>query len=320
MWDEDARSLSLSPSQAYKLLSMIDKSVINSNHKIKPEDVFRCTIEYNDNYYEIALRVDEPSLLEGESYGVIRITEGSYNNIKTISTYPNSLELWHPFNGNVKFVNELGDKVRVIVYYNDQVHDSFSLLPNSESMRIGYYVSDIVMGFTDRAVLTYSILPHNIQGSIIVNRYPQCMDEEQARMLFGLVGVNMKFPRYLPQGYEYECTVHVFNTIAYTYYSNEEIRRLDEIIHHTVYESKAFMMVIYKYLSYDERMGTREYYEYIKQNYDPAALFLTINGSESIAYRFRNINIISVYHDDHVYTIKGIVSIEELMKIAQSLV
>ncbi len=319
LWDDYGISLLTSPSRAYALLSMIDKSVINSNYKIKPYDEFTCIIGYNDNYYEIALRVGEFYISEDESYGVIRITEKGYNNIKIVTAYPNSLELWHPFNNNVRFVNELSDKVRVTVSYNDQVVDRFSLSPNSEAMRV-IRISDIIMGFVDRAVLTYHILPYNIGGSITINRYPQCMNEEQAKMLFGLVGVKMRFPRYLPEGYEYECTVHVLNTIAHSYYSNEEIRSSERRDYYPDYGSKALMIVTYKYLSYDERKDARGWYEYVKQYYDPNASLLTINNMEGVAYSFRgNHNVVSIYYDDHVYTIKGILSIEELMKIAQSL-
>ena len=318
LWDGGI-SLSTSPSRAYSLLSMIDKNAINSNYKIKPYDEFACITEYNGNYYKIVFRVSEFYVLEDESYEVIRITEKDYNNIRIVTTYPNSLELWHPFNDNVRFVNELSDKIRVTVYYDGQVVDSFSLSPRSESMR-DIRVSDIIMGLVNRAVLTYHILPYNMEGSIMINRYPNCMNEEQAERLFGLVGVKIVFPRYLPEGYEYECTVHVVNTIAYSYYSNEEIRSSEKRYYYPAYEGEALVIVNYKFLSYDERKDAREWYEYVKQYYDPNALLLTINNMEGVVYSYRgHQNIVSIYYDDHAYTIRGILSIDELIKIAQSL-
>lgn len=67
--------------------------------------------------------------------------------------------------------------------------------------------------------MSYHVTP-NLNGKIIINIAPLCMDKEQAKMLFGLVGVEVRFPKYLPEGYEYECTEYLLNTIAASYCSN----------------------------------------------------------------------------------------------------
>ncbi len=75
--------------------------------------------------------------------------------------------------------------------------------------------------------MSYHVTP-NLNGKIIINIAPLCMDKEQAKMLFGLVWVEVRFPKYLPEGYE--CTEYLLNTIAASYYSNEQIRSDEEYV------------------------------------------------------------------------------------------
>ncbi len=308
-------SLTATPSQAYELLRSMDVE-----HVTEPLERFTCIIRYNDNYYKISVQAESHVIPEDESYGMIKITEASHDNLKILTVEPKSLELWEPFNGNLVFVNETGYKVRVTVFYNGQINDDFSILPDSKVTR-DIRIMDMIIGYVDRAVLTYHVSPYNIEGRIIVNKSPQCMDEEQARMLFGLVGVKMKFPRYLPEGYEYECTVHVVNTTARSYYSSEEGRGLyGQGYEYVNSGSRELIINATKHLP-SEKYDAKVMYGYIKEYYDPSVSLLTIDNVEAIAYRDRlyDTNNIWIFYDDHTYSIEGRLSMDDMMKIAQSL-
>ncbi len=85
---------------------------------LKPGDNFTCSILYNGNYYNITINVYNYSILEDEGYGII--THGSYDNFKILTLDPKHFDIWHPFN-NIIFVNELDNKVRITIFYNDQI-------------------------------------------------------------------------------------------------------------------------------------------------------------------------------------------------------
>ncbi len=307
--------LTATPSQAYELLRSM-----GVEHVTKPLERFACIIRHNDNYYKISIQAESHAIPDDESYGMIKITEASHGNLKILTTEPKSLELWEPFNGNLVFMNETGYKVRVTIFYNGQMNDNFSILPNSRVTR-DIRIMDMIIGYLDHAVLTYNVSPYNIEGRIIVNKSPQCMDEEQARMLFGLVGVEMKFPRYLPEGYEYECTVHVVNTTARSYYSSEEGRGLyGKGYEYVDNKGKELIISATKHLP-SEKYDARVWYEHIKEYYDPNVSLLTIDNVEAIAYhdRLYDTNKIWIFYDDHTYFMEGRLSMDEMIKIAQSL-
>jgi hypothetical protein len=312
-------SLTITPLQAYELLRDI-----GINHVTKPIERFTCNIIHNDSYYKMEVQAMYHLIPDDEGYGMIKITEASYDNTKILTIEPKNLYLWVPFNNNLIFVNETDYKVRVTMFYNGQKHDSFSILPHSNVTR-HIRIMDMIIGYVDHAVLTYYVSPYNMEGSIVMSRSPACMNEEQASILFGLVGVKMVFPRYLPEGYRYECTVHVMNTIARSYYSSEEGRRLygegmDYVNNANSESGKELTITIYKHTT-SEKYNAREWYEYVKKNYDPNALLLTINNTEGVAYydRLYSTNNIAVFYDDHTYRIEGRLNMDEIIKIAQSL-
>ncbi len=135
----------------------------------------------------------------------------------------------------------------------------------------------------------------------------------------------MVFSRYLPEGYRHECTVHILNTIACSYYSSEEGRRLYgegmDYVNNAHRESyKELTITIYKHPT-SEKYYARERYEYVNNNYDPNALLLTINSTEGVAYhdRLYGTNNIWIFYDDHTYRIEGRLNMDEIIKIARSL-
>jgi len=308
-------SLTATPSQAYELLRSMDVE-----HVTKPLERFTCIIRYNDNYYKISIQAEIHAIPDDESYDMIKITEISHDNLKILAAEPKSLELWEPFNGNLVFVNETGYKVRVTIFYNGQMNDNFSILPHSNVTR-DIRIMNMIIGYVDHAVLTYHVSPYSIEGRIIVNKSPSCMNEEQTRMLFGLVGVKIRFPRYLPEDYEHECTVHVVNTTARSYYSSEEGRGLYGKGYEYINNGgKELIINATKHLP-SERYDAKRMYEHIKEYYDPNASLLTIDNTEAIAYhdRLYDTNKIWIFYDDHAYYMEGRLSMDEMMKIAQSL-
>lgn len=131
---------------------------------------------------------------------------------------PKDLELWHPFNTYIISVNELGYEVKVTILYKDDVYDSFSI-PVDGILARALIAPEVLIGRSMQDTFTYSVYPAGLGGSILVNRYPERMNKEQAEMLFGLCRAEVKFPKYLPEGYEY--TMPVFNNAAWSFYPNE---------------------------------------------------------------------------------------------------
>ncbi len=266
------------------------------------------------------------SIPEDMGYVIVKVTERDHDGLMLPILEPKDLELWYPFNTYIIFVNELGYEVKVTILYKDDVYDSFSI-PVGGILARALIPPEVFIGRSMQDTFTYSVYPTGLGGSILVNGYPACMNKEQAEMLFGLVGVDVKFPKYLPEGYKHECTVHVFNNAAWSFYSNAKIREIKDTyelgyIDRSLYEDHGGIIISTgKLLSYNTRVTLEEEYSYIKDYYDPNAILLP--DKRMIGYNFVTIhpsyNIVIVYYDDHIYSVGGKLPIDELIRVASSL-
>ncbi|GIU71825.1 MAG: hypothetical protein KatS3mg003_1304 [Candidatus Nitrosocaldaceae archaeon] len=324
--DSSGFAYSADPLEAYQLLTQIEFNYYPPKEDdyfyiLEPYGSFECIIKYRDNYYKIIIELGGVSIREDTSYEKVKITTKDINGIRLLTIEPSILELWHPFNNNVLFINELDIKIRLILFNGREVYDKFSILSNDKA---GVYIRifDLIIGHANQTILTYNVIPYNLEGKIIVKRVPGCMTEEEAKMLFGIVGLEVRFPKYLPEGYEYECTIHVDNLVAKTCYSTEEIRKYDETFRDKLYNEGKGLTITASVSDITPEEWYAKYKEYSPHARD--IIFLNMDNKTIIIYSMPIIkgpkyHILDLYYNGYLYKIEGMISIKELLKIAESL-
>lgn len=114
-----------------------------------------------NNYYKIVIELEGISIREDTSYETVKITAKDINDLRLLSIEPSILELWHPFNNNVLFINELDTKIRIILFKDGEVYDKFSILPNGKA-GISIRIFDLIIDHTNQPVIKYNIMPYNL--------------------------------------------------------------------------------------------------------------------------------------------------------------
>lgn len=108
------------------------------------------------------------------------------------------------------------------------------------------------------------------------------MNEEEANMLFGIVGLDIRFPKYLPEGYRYECTIHVDNPVAKIYYSTKEIRRYNEEYRYQLYNEGRGLTITVTITDITPEEWYAKHKEY--SPHAPDIIFLNIDNKTAIIY------------------------------------
>ena len=178
--------------------------------------------------------------------------------------------------------------------------------------------------------ITYVIEPYGLKGSITLKQYPRCMTESEVVSLYNEVKVYPKFPRYLPDGYSFECGVHNTNAFVHLVYTG----MIDSNQYESIYDRKFLadggLVIDY----YDEAWnGWAEDPNYDKyQKAEEAAMHpwaetYTISGNPAVMIEEyfwqsgeqRSFNRLEVFFDEDKVRISSGIPKTELIRIAESL-
>lgn len=182
-------------------------------------------------------------------------------------------------------------------------------------MSLTYYFRNNYAG--GKIPYVYTVQPFELYGSVLVKKPDQCMSMSEAKSIYSQTGVELKFPSYLPEGYEYGCTAMVTTNEVLIGYDRTGIltENLEFLTHYKKrieYFQKGGIVIDY-YLMNDARRDCMN-------NLEPAE---PINGNITIfvgSSKFENVNgsLLRLCTDGEVYNIMGQLPKEEMVKMMKS--
>lgn len=184
-------------------------------------------------------------------------------------------------------------------------------------------------------------------GNIVVKYYPKCMDQKIAKSLYSQSGVDMKFPAYLPESYQYICGIHFYNNVIIQAYWNRTVNdplaeTFGEVkvwdfpnyaFHPEALDNGVIQVIAGKSGVFTPYTDAQERYDDIKnETYYLDQQLVEIDnlydgkGYQAVAYRHnfyveKDIYILEMYDKDNqeFYLFKGKVPLAELVRMAESL-
>lgn len=378
----DGFGMGVSSSDAVRLIRAFEN---NFNHTVTSKVIrgynddthlFDCNFEYNGNQYYLRMEFRSLTALDDHS-GYVPVSISANRVVATVSsarilppedtlpnnfrdiTNPSNLTVFHTFNNTIVWNNDIVPPVWVKVTLNttgfegEDVSVAAQIPPRkSWDYRLWHNYLDI-----EPTVYNYAVEAESkgtvATGKINVNFYPvPCMNQEEARSLYAQSGIAMRFPSYLPDGYEYKCGIHYdhFNLLqAYWNQSAPDIPDIaassteEQALNEGIIQIFAIKAVPFWYehanKTAEARLHELTQGEYSRYYLDPKIVEIA-NGQDDrgaqresgykpiqgVAYQrnfyiWKDINILEVYDQNRhdTYILKGKLPIDELIKMAQSM-
>jgi hypothetical protein len=357
----------------------VDNKVIRGYHD--ETHLYSCNFEYNDKQYYLRLEFRSLTALDDYSgfvpisvtkKGVLatvssaRLPDNMHlNNFRTINN-PSDMKVFQTFNNTLVWTNNLNDDYNILSsgasswvkltlnsagFEGQKVTLSTEIPPGkSWDYRLSHNYESL-----GPTVYEYFIEGERIgtvHGTVTVNFYPvPCMNPQEARSLYGQSGFNIRFPSYLPDGYDYKCGIQYDHFMLKEIYWNRTTGNLDDLaiylsnnseesaLHDGMIQVFAVKAVSFWHdnanVTAQDRLKELTNGELSTYYLEPKLIEIghyddndKISRSEIEAvayqrnlYNWKDINILEVYDHDRqeAYIFKGKVSLEELVKMAQSM-
>lgn len=304
----------------------------NEFDSIKDEShSFGCIIQYKDNFYD--LRIDfigfNPSPDQGSS--IVRITRDK-ERFGTIVLQPENATVWATFNNTVVWKNELSEKVTIVSDGNSPVKEFDEVATSANVImpgQIWYFGFRGDLASYQNETYRYHVEPYNLRGVVELKRYPPCMTEDVARSLYSQTRFFVKFPEYLPEGYSLQCNFHGMNIwIIQTYWN--KTYNIHENMGFNLYSTEGlargviWISAMKEIGERDEESVAEQWYKDMKKNPSLDASFLRINGHPAVSNKDflsdgKEISVLLLFLDQEKYVFKGMIPLDELIKMAESL-
>lgn len=331
--------------------------------------LYDCNFEYIDYQYYLRLELKSLTALdrysgfvpisvmsEGISATVssARLFDESSNHFRTV-TNPVELNMFNTFNNTLVWSNNVsGDSSSssswVKLTLNATGFDDENIIVSTQippGKSWDYRLSPNYRSL-DPTVYEYAVEGDKVRttsGRIYVHSYPSCMDQQEARSLYGQSGIYMRFPTYLPEGYEYKCGVHYDHFLLLQLYWNQDINDLETLNYLSsnteeaslndglirVFAAKA-VPFWHDHLNTtaEERLEELTSGENSRYYLQPRIVEIEHTAAnqaiDAVAYQrnfysWKDINILEVYDHEQqeAYVLKGKVPLEELVSMAQSM-
>ncbi len=307
--------------------------------------LFDCFFDYNDKQYMLRLEF-QPQLHDGNFVNV-NVTKNDSGIPHIIND--NIVVFYGGFNSTVLFHNDLDTEITLFTdepTVNSVDEDDGDIHENRFAKTLSDFETIIPPGkffsyyfspYNDKNDLpiSYGIKPFNLEGTVTVKPYPRCMTENEVTSLYGIAKVYPKFPKYLPEGYTFECGVHSTNALVYFVYLTDEQRsKLDDVTN-AAFSNEFFadngLVVDY----YDEAWNgwiedpSYDKFEKAQENSQhPKSKTLVISGQPAVMIKDyfwkdgqqQSFNRLELFLDEEQIRIKSGLPEEELIRIAESLV
>jgi hypothetical protein len=313
---------------------------------------FSCGFSYSGKYYRLGFTFTALEEISRDvGYVPVHITEAFAQRAGSLS-FPSSAATkaaitYAPFNNTAVFFNELSSPVTVEVARKDTGFSQAVTLPPGRMQDVRLAPDWNNLGET---AYHYKVREHpEIEGGISVSpRYNvECMSREVARSLYLQTGFAVKFPSYLPQGFSLGCIAENLDTYVIQIYANQtasDYHRAKGVMHspgnpYPFYlygsmpkEEVAGIVQVHaqKYYFGNAREQAYAAYQQMLNNtagfgYTSNPQFFEADGG-SISYFTYNegqslsVVIVANAKDNESYRVVGALPMDEMIKIAKSLV
>ena len=288
--------------------------------------VFQCVLQHNDSFYDLRIEFGF-SLPPDTGFTLIKIKreEGLFGKFEID---PTKATTWLTFNNTVVWKNELSEPIAIVSDGNspDKRFDEFAT--SSNIVELGgttHFTVTPELTKYENQTFRYTVEPYGLQGSITVNWYPRCMTQEVVKSLYSQTKLYVKFPQYLPEGYRYQCGIHIFGTAVTLTYWNGTNPDFD-LYSHGLERGVIQVSAIKDLEDLDDEKLAEQMYNEIKNLKPLEPLSLRINGNPAVASRIfiggeetALVYRLHLFLDQETYVFKGKVPIEELIKMSESI-
>lgn len=292
---------------------------------------FQCIIKHDGNYYYLTIEFVGFSLAPDEGLTVIKITkeEGS---LGKVLLKPQNATVWLTFNNTVVWKNELKSEITLVSYGNSPVNrfDEFATITNTikpDGIWYFRFIPDWGKYAGEDQIYRYHVEPYGLQGVIHLKMYPRCMNEATVKSLYSQTKLYVKFPAYLPEGYGYQCGIHILSSAVELTYWNNHSEEINFLYSQGLGKGAIQISVMKELQEWDEEKVAQQQYSHLEASGALEAIFTRVNGSPAVGYmvfqsfegKVESLHILHLYLDQETYILKGIVPMEELIKIAESM-
>jgi len=296
---------------------------------------FECFFEFHDNQYKLTIEFDGHI----SDSNIVNVNFTRNEKGLPVIQNQNITVYYGGFNNTVLFHNKLDKEITLtentwLMGSQETLHHDSA--PLKYKIPPGKFASHYFTSMTlDDIVRNYVVEPYDLKGQIIVKHYPRCMTEIEVRSLYSQVGAYPKFPRYIPEGYSFECGIHNSNGYVHLVYFTDELRQqfedhVNAATNHDFYSAGGFVIDYYnEFIMSNWHMDpTYDKFERAKGIENKFTNSTLINGNPAIMlkeYFWRDGNSYSfnstqIFLDDQIlYYIRGGLSQEEIFKISNSL-
>lgn len=284
---------------------------------------YSCFFSYEDEQYLLQIGF-EPMIPYIGSFTQVYITESinEDNEMQPMLTNP-KITVYQNFNGTVVFTNNLDKDVTFMFSFITPKYDD-RLAPNDVTippgMSLTYYFDQYYAG--RKIPYSYMIKPYGLEGSVLVKLPPDCMSEDEAISLYSKVDRKLQLPQYLPKDYKFQCGNFITpSEILLGYDDSGVLQNNLNLLTNSKERQKYFELggiVIDYYFLNDAKRDCNlndNVYEYFQMGDDIVAVYHKIDNP-SFGEKW---NFLRICTDTAVHNIMGIMSQEEMTKIAESI-
>ena len=349
----------------------IENVVIQGYHD--EAHLYDCNFQYNDKQYYLRLEIRSLTALDNyngfvpislTSKGAVatvssaRLSNATLNSFRNIVN-PSELNVFQSFNNTVIWTNNLRTEHSILSsgaspwvkltlngtgYEGQSVTISTEIPPGkSWDYRLSYNYENLGVTVYDYSIQGEQMTP--VHGRIGVKFYPiPCMNPEEAKSLYGQSGFDIRFPTYLPDGYEYKCGILYDQFMLKEIYWNQTTNSPNDVTDYLANNSEESalnngMIEVfaaravpfwheYANVTAQDRLKELSSGDNSRYYLQPRIMEITHGDDisvEAVAYQrniydWKDINILEVYDHSRLqgYFFKGKVPVEELVKMAQS--
>lgn len=302
----------------------LTKTVTDENSKKIPNNNydFQCYFDYKSSQYSLDIHFG-PYYPDSSGFVNVNFTKDYNGNPITTNT---SIVTFERFNDTIIFNNDLGSNITLSITGPD-FWNSTKIITMEYKIPSGKPFPFLSRIFSHQdSAFSYSVKEYNLNGTILFKHIPSlCLSESESISLFSQFGLKPEFPSYLPKALDHKCLRYGDPDLNYQF-SNYSIDPQSVPFYNQTasFYEKGGLEIHYSVSDYVYRGFTGHNYtkiDYSKRcgDYSKFCKVMEINGKTVVLDDQYFPRSIEWYTDKERYEIVGNYSMNELVKIAQSM-
>jgi len=286
---------------------------------------FLCNFEYDKKYYQIQLYFS--NLYPGwDNFTFVNFTRTDGKPV----IQNQDITIFHGgFNSTVIFYNQLEEPITLSFDQKERdgkseifdENDVGAIPTNKQWAHSFSYDND------DPKEFKYIVKPYDISGTIIFKSHPKCMDTDYAASLYSQAGLEIKLPEYLPEGYVHRCSADPSYNSLVSIYTKNELDSYPSYWNDDALYRQGGLAIMNAQRMYDVEWEMREDNKKTACDYidNGTSLEIDFGGYSATAIFIKNdydmtgVNSITLCDGNDSFSIRGKLSQDELVKIAESI-